>query len=132
MLSKTTKLELPYPFWNNFYVYPSRARRRIDYVDPKITVATTVCGARRDEATTMLKSLLILNQDAALHLIVFSDSDTVLDVAQDVRFSHEIQKISSSHHSKLALIPDTRAQMDNAGTLWHGFHIRAASGKVPS
>ena len=53
-----------------------------------INVAAVSCGPRRNEFLVMAKSAVMFSRDAALHFIVFSDKNSILDVAQDVR-EHE-------------------------------------------
>ena len=50
-----------------------------------INLAVVSCGSgRRSQLSTMIKTATIFSQDAALHLILFSDESTILDVVSDV------------------------------------------------
>ena len=50
-----------------------------------INLAVVSCGWRRLQLSTMLKTAMTFSQDAALHLILFSDESSILGVACDVR-----------------------------------------------
>ena len=50
----------------------------------QINLAAVACGTRKEEAIVMIKSAIVFSQDALLHVILFSDESSILELGSMV------------------------------------------------